>query len=102
VAQERLSVKKIKDLLRLHLVGGVRSRRQLGRAIGCSKTAASDCVRRAEVAGLNAWEAIAELDEGRSGCTRAPARAVHRLGPCCDRYRIGRRCARSLPDGIIR
>jgi transposase len=65
VAQERLSVKKIKDLLRLHLVGGVRSRRQLGRAIGCSKTAASDCVRRAEVAGLNAWEAIAELDEGQ-------------------------------------
>jgi hypothetical protein len=104
VGQERLSVKKIKDLLRLHLVGGVRSRRQLGRAIGCSKTAASDCVRRAEVAGLNAWEAIAELDEGelRGGFTRAPARAVRRLGPCCDRYRIGRRYARSSPDGIIR
>jgi transposase len=64
VAQERLSMRKIKDLLRLHLVGGVSSRRQLGRAIGCSKTAVTDCLRRAAVAGLSAWEAIAELDEG--------------------------------------
>ena len=72
VAQERLSVKKIKDLLRLHLVGGVTSRRQLGRAIGCSKTAVSDCPRRAELAGLNAWEAIAELDEGKVNPDRPP------------------------------
>jgi transposase len=64
VAQERLSVRKIKDLLRLRLLGGVTSCRQLGRAVGCSKTAASDCLRRAAVAGLNAWTAIAELDEG--------------------------------------
>jgi len=64
VAQERLSVKKIKDLLRLHLVGGVNSRRQLGRMVGCGKTAVTDCLRRAAVAGLNAWEMIAELDEG--------------------------------------
>ena len=57
-------MRKIKDLLRLHLVGGVTSCRQLGRAVGCSKTAVSDCLRRAAVAGLNVWEAIAELDEG--------------------------------------
>jgi hypothetical protein len=63
VGQERLSVRKIKDLLRLHLVGGVNSRRQLSRAIGCSKTAASDCLRRAAVASLTSWEVIAELDE---------------------------------------
>jgi transposase len=63
VAQERLSVRKIKDLLRLHLVGGVSSRRQLARAVGCGKTAVTDCLRRAAVAGLNAWEIIAELDE---------------------------------------
>ena len=63
MAQERLSVKKIKDLLRLHLVGGVSSRRQLARMVGCGKTAVTDCLRRAAVAGLNAWEAIAELDE---------------------------------------
>jgi transposase len=63
VAQERLSVRKIKDLLRLHLVGGISSRRQLGRAVGCSKSAASDCLRRAAAAGLSRWEAIVELDE---------------------------------------
>jgi transposase len=51
-------------LLRLHLVGGVSSRRQLARAVGCGKTAVTDCLRRAAVAGLSAWEAIAELDEG--------------------------------------
>ena len=64
MAQERLSVRKIRDLLRLHLVGGVKSCRQLGNAVGCGKTAASDCLRRAAAAGLNSWEAVAELDEG--------------------------------------
>lgn len=39
------------------------SRRQLGRIVGCGKTAVSDCLRRAAVAGLNTWEVIAELDE---------------------------------------
>jgi len=34
VAQATLSVKKIKDLLRLHLIGGISSRRQLGQAGG--------------------------------------------------------------------
>ena len=63
MAQERLSVRKIKDLLRLHLVGGMDSCRQLGRAVGCSKTAASDCLRRATAAGLTNWEVIADLDE---------------------------------------
>jgi hypothetical protein len=51
--QERLSVRKIRDLLRLHLVGGVSSRRQLGRAVGGGKTAMTDCLRRAAVAGPN-------------------------------------------------
>jgi transposase len=63
VAQERLSVRKIKDLLRLQLVAGMSSRRQLARAVGCSKTAVSDCLRRAAVAGLTSWEAVEELDE---------------------------------------
>jgi len=63
VAQERLSVRKIKDVLRLRLVAGLSSRRQLARAVGCSKTAVSDCLRRAAVAGLNSWEIIDGLDE---------------------------------------
>ena len=62
MAQARLSVRKIKDLLRLHLVGGISSRPQLGQAVGVGKTAVSDCLWRAAVAGLTCWEAIAELE----------------------------------------
>ena len=65
MAQERLSVRKIKDVLRLHLVAGLSSRRQLARAVGCCKTAVSDCLRRAAAAGLNTWEIIDELDEAQ-------------------------------------
>jgi transposase len=57
-------MRKIKDVLRLHLVGGVSSCRQLARAIGCGKSAVADCLRRAAAAGLDRWEAIAALDEG--------------------------------------
>lgn len=46
-------MKKIKDILRLHLVGGVISRRrQLAHAVGCGKSAVSDCLHRAAAAGL--------------------------------------------------
>jgi hypothetical protein len=101
VGQERLSVRKIRDLLRLHLVGGVSSRRQLGRAVGCSKTAVTDCLRRAAVAGLNGWEMIAELDEAelerrlypsaRDG--GAPPRTVQR--PLPDWAKVREELARS-------
>jgi hypothetical protein len=43
----------------------VSSRRRLGHLVGIGKTAVSDFLRRAAVAGLSSWEAIAELDEGR-------------------------------------
>ena len=56
-------MQKIKDVLRLHLLGGIDSRRQLARAVGCGKSAVSDCLRRARVAGLLEWGQIAELDE---------------------------------------
>jgi transposase len=54
---------KIKDILRLHLLGGVTSCRRIGRAMGCGKTAVSECLRRAMAAGLDTWEAVAALDE---------------------------------------
>lgn len=56
-------MQKIKDVLRLHLAGGVTSRRQLARIVGCSKMAVSDCLRRAHVAGLSQWPAVESLDE---------------------------------------
>jgi transposase len=84
VAQQRLAMQKINDVLRLHLVGGIDSRRQIARAVGCGKSAVSDCLRRA---GLSAWAQIAELDElelarklyrsaGGSTPKRAPARPL--------------------------
>jgi transposase len=87
VAQQRLAMQKIKDVLRLHLVGGIESRRQIARAVGCGKSAVSDCLRRARLAGLTAWAQIAELDEvelsrrlyrsaGGGTPKRAPARPL--------------------------
>lgn len=56
-------MKKIKDLLRLRLVGDVKSCRQLARAVGCGKSAAADCLQRAGAAGLDSWPVVEALDE---------------------------------------
>jgi hypothetical protein len=80
-------MQKIKDVLRLYWVGGIESRRQIARAVGCGKSAVSDCLRRARLAGLSAWAQIAELDEvelsrqlyrsaGGSTPKRSPARPL--------------------------
>ena len=63
MAQQRLAMQKIKDVLRLRLLGGIGSCRQLARATGCGKSAVADCLRRAAAAGLNDWQAVASLDE---------------------------------------
>jgi transposase len=54
---------KIKDILRLHLLGGITSCRRIGRAMGCGKTAVAECLQRAAAAGLTSWETVADLDE---------------------------------------
>lgn len=54
---------KIKDILRLHRLGGLTSCRRLSRAVGCSKTAVAECLQRANAAGLTSWEVIDALDE---------------------------------------
>lgn len=72
-------MQKIKDVLRLHLAGGVTSRRQLALVVGCSKTAVSDCLRRAHVAGLMDWAAVAELDEGELEKRLYPSQANSKL-----------------------
>ena len=54
---------KIKDILRLYLLGGVTSCRRIGGAVGCGKTAVAECLRRASAAGLMTWETVAALDE---------------------------------------
>jgi transposase len=59
-------MQKIKDVLRLRLLGGAQSCRQMARALGCGKSAVSDCLRRVRVAGLLDWAQVAELDERSS------------------------------------
>ena len=56
-------MRKTKDILRLHLLAGVTSCRQIGRAAGCGKTAVAECLRRASAAGLTSWERVEGLDE---------------------------------------
>ena len=56
-------MRKTKDILRLHLLAGVTSCRQIGRAAGCGKTAVAECLRRASAAGLTSWELVEGLDE---------------------------------------
>lgn len=56
-------MRKIKDILRLHLLGGVTSCRRIARAVGCGKTAVSQCLNRAAQAGLLSWEAVEGLEE---------------------------------------
>jgi hypothetical protein len=68
-------MQKIKDVLRLHLAGGVTSRRQLARVVGCSKTAVSDCLRRAQVVGLTDWPVVAGLGEGELEARLYPSQA---------------------------
>ena len=79
VAQVRLAMQKIKDVLRLHLAGGVTSRRQLALVVGCGKTAVSDCLRRAQVAGLTDWPAVAALDEGELEARLYPSQVDSKL-----------------------
>ena len=64
MAQKRLAMLKIKDVLRLHLLGGLTSCRRIGRAVGCGKTAVAECLQRAAAAELTSWETVAGLDEG--------------------------------------
>jgi hypothetical protein len=63
VAQQRLAMRKIKDILRFHLLAGLSSWRRIARATGCGKTAVADCLQRASAAGLTSWEAVKNLGE---------------------------------------
>src|SRR5690606_19261241 len=63
VAQQRLAMRKIKDILRLHLLAGVSSCRRIARATGCGKTTVAECLQRASAAGLTSWDVVESLEE---------------------------------------
>jgi transposase len=58
--QERLPMRKIRDVLRLSASG--LSKRKIAASLGLSATAAGDCIRRARSAGV-AWPHAAELTD---------------------------------------
>ena len=59
---KRLSMRKIKDVLRLCWGQGL-SKRQTARSCGISRPAVDEYLRRAEAAGLG-WPLPAEMDDG--------------------------------------
>jgi transposase len=58
--QERLPMRKIRDVLRLSANG--LSKRKIAASLGLSATAVGDCIRRARVAGVS-WPPAAELTD---------------------------------------
>lgn len=60
MAQARLPVRKIREVLRLKAEGC--SNRQIAAAIGCARSTVHDCLRRCGEAGL-VWPLPPELDE---------------------------------------
>src|ERR1700675_3890861 len=68
---ERLSMRKIRDVLRLtHGLG--MTRRLVGEAMGIGKTAVGEYVRRAAVAGLG-WPIPGEIEDAELGRLHDPA-----------------------------
>lgn len=61
--RERLSMRKIHEILRLSW-GVQRSLRAVSQTLGIGKSTVSDCLKRAQAAGLS-WPLAADLDEGR-------------------------------------
>jgi IS30 family transposase len=60
VAQLRLPVRKVREVLRLKAAGV--SDRQIALAIGSARSTVQECVRRAREAGI-CWPLVDELDE---------------------------------------
>ncbi|MGH8161271.1 MAG: hypothetical protein ACRESR_03835 [Gammaproteobacteria bacterium] len=74
MAQARLSMRKIREILRLYHEHGL-SRRRIAASIGVSRSAVVECLERAGAAGL-AWPLPAEVDEAalRARLYPVPAR----------------------------
>ncbi|MHB8404386.1 MAG: hypothetical protein ACYDCJ_03080 [Gammaproteobacteria bacterium] len=61
MAQARLSMRKIREILRLHQEQGLRTR-QIATSVGCALSTVQEGLRQAEATGLG-WPLPAELDE---------------------------------------
>ena len=84
MAQKRLSVRKIREILRLKL-GEKRNLRDTGQSVGISASVAHDCLKRFEASGLE-WPLEPSLDDDQLESTlyvapgTKPSRKVVRTG----------------------
>jgi len=77
MAQKRLSMRKIREILRLRYAQKL-SHRKIGRAVGASAGTVGDCLGRAKAAGLT-WPLDESLDDGRLEAMLYPAVAQSRV-----------------------
>src|SRR5262245_39914088 len=63
MAQERLSMRKIRELLRLKFALGL-SDRKIAASLSVARSTAKECLRRAEAAGIG-WPVPPELDDAQ-------------------------------------
>jgi len=82
MAQQRLSMRKIREVLRLRYEAGL-SRRQIAASVGCSRSTVAECLQRAAAAGM-AWPPPAGLDEAALEARLYPAPAPARDYPLPD------------------
>jgi hypothetical protein len=94
MAAERLSMRKLREVLRLHALG--HSMRAIGRSLQVSHNTAALYLRRAAEAGLT-WPASEDLGDAAEKLLVAESPRLDRLG--CAHVRLLRRCARSHGAG---
>jgi transposase len=75
MTQERLDMRKIRDILRMHLAGK-RTRNEIARSLRCGRRSVSEYVGRAERAGIQCYGEVEKLDdvalEAKLGFKRRP------------------------------
>jgi len=65
MSAERLAMRKIREVLRLHFECGIKNGRKIAQATQLGKTTVYDYLNRAIAVGLTEWWKIAPLDESQ-------------------------------------
>jgi transposase len=63
MAAERLAMRNIREILRLYLLAGVKSSREIARAAKCGKTTVNEYLVLLRKSGISSWDEVKELDE---------------------------------------
>lgn len=78
MAARSLTMKQIREILRLRLEVGIQSMRKIGLAVGVGKSAVADYLKEAHRLGVSSFEQVSELSEGDLEQLFAPAVIVKR------------------------